>query len=183
MRLPDTWSLRSSACSRRITARCHLRGRSGPQLADVFSPEHRSRIMSGIRGKNTRPEIVIRQLLHAAGYRFRLHSAGLPGKPDIVLPRWRAVIQVNGCFWHGHDCHLFRLPATRTEFWEAKIAANRARDEIVTDQLHALGWRQGVVWECALKGRARLPVPEVSEMLDRWICSGSARLQIEGTRN
>jgi DNA mismatch endonuclease (patch repair protein) len=97
-------------------------------------------MMAGIRGKNTRPEILIRKVLHRAGLRFRMHVGELPGKPDIVLPRWRAVIQVQGCFWHGHDCHLFRLPKTRREFWEAKIAGNRARDAAARAALAEFGW-------------------------------------------
>ena len=109
-------------------------------------------MMAGIRGRNTRPELVIRKALHARGFRYRLHVAGLPGKPDIVLPRFRAVIFVHGCFWHGHDCPLFRLPATRSEFWEAKISRNRERDREVLGALKTTGWRCLTVWECAIRG-------------------------------
>ena len=137
--------------------------------------------MSGIRGKNTRPEIVVRQMLHAAGFRFRLHAAGLPGKPDIVLPRWNAVVQVNGCFWHGHDCHLYRLPSTRTEFWEEKIGTNRRRDGLVAEKLAAAGWRQLTVWECALKGRSRLPADEVTSQLAGWIRGTGTSGTVRGT--
>jgi DNA mismatch endonuclease (patch repair protein) len=97
-------------------------------MPDIVNPETRSRFMSGIKNANTKPEIQIRQLLHHAGFRYRLHNAALPGKPDLWLARYRAVIEVNGCFWHGHDCHLFKLPSTRTDFWQTKIASNRARD-------------------------------------------------------
>ncbi|TPG04038.1 very short patch repair endonuclease [Sphingomonas oligophenolica] len=150
-------------------------------MADIVSRDVRSRMMSGIRGKNTRPEIMVRQMLHAAGLRFRLHAAGLPGKPDIVLPRWRAVVQVNGCFWHGHDCHLYRLPATRTAFWEAKIAANRRRDGVVADQLAAAGWRQLAVWECALKGKSRLPTDKVAALVSEWVRGAEQSAVVRGT--
>lgn len=117
--------------------------------------------MSRIRGKNTKPEMTLRRGLHAAGLRFRLHVRGLPGTPDIVFPRYRAVIQVNGCFWHGHRCALSKMPETRPEFWAAKIAANVARDERNAKSLYDLDWRVLVVWECAIKGPARLPLANV----------------------
>ena len=138
-------------------------------------------MMAGIRGKNTRPEIIVRRLLHRAGFRFRLHARDLPGRPDIVLPRWRAVIQVHGCFWHGHDCHLFRMPGTRSEFWEAKIAGNRARDAAVRVALASLGWRQLEVWECALKGRTRLPAEAVAIVMSDWLNSNRPAGEIRGT--
>ena len=117
--------------------------------------------MSRIRGTKTKPEIALRRGLHAAGLRYRLHVRVLPGTPDIVLPKYRAVIQVNGCFWHGHRCALFKMPETRQPFWAAKIAANAARDVRTTQALHDLGWRVLVVWECALKGPARQPLADV----------------------
>jgi DNA mismatch endonuclease (patch repair protein) len=137
-------------------------------------------MMAGIRGKNTRPEILIRKVLHRAGLRFRMHVGELPGKPDIVLPRWRAVIQVQGCFWHGHDCHLFRLPKTRREFWEAKIAGNRARDAAARAALAEFGWRQLEVWECALKGRTRLSSGVVDTQILVWVRSPSVSAEIRG---
>ncbi len=112
-------------------------------VVDVVSPEKRSQMMAGISGKNTKPEIFVRKILHRMGYRFRLHKKDLPGKPDIVLPRYKIVIFVQGCFWHGHEnCHLFRLPKSRTEFWEAKIVGNKARDEKVLMELSQLGYPQ-----------------------------------------
>ena len=93
-------------------------------MADVVDRKTRSRMMSGIRGKNTRPELLIRKGLHARGFRFRLHDKRLPGKPDLVLPKYSAVIFVHGCFWHGHDCHLFKWPQSRREFWRKKITRN-----------------------------------------------------------
>ena len=137
-------------------------------------------MMAGIRGKNTRPEILVRQLLHRIGFRFRLHARDLPGRPDIVLPKWRAVIQVHGCFWHGHDCHLFRLPGTRRAWWEAKIAGNRARDALARTALAELGWRQLEVWECALKGRTRLPVDGISTRLSSWLKGDRTSDEISG---
>lgn len=126
--------------------------------------------MSGISGRNTRPEMLIRSLLHRRGFRFRLHAAGLPGKPDIVLPRYRAVVFVHGCFWHGHDCALFKWPATRPEFWRDKIGRNQRRDRQVRDELLAAGWRVAVVWECAIKGRPRDPA-RVVDALASWLKS------------
>ncbi len=125
--------------------------------------------MSGIRGKNTRPEILVRSLLHRRGFRFRLHVRSLPGKPDIVLPRFRAVIFVHGCFWHGHPCPLFRLPATRRDFWEAKISRNRENDCCSIEALRETGWRVATVWECALRGRSRLDPESLVESLAAWL--------------
>jgi DNA mismatch endonuclease (patch repair protein) len=122
-------------------------------MADVVSPEVRSRMMSGIRGKDTKPEMIIRRGLHARGFRFRLHDRTLPGKPDLVFPKYRAVIFVHGCFWHGHECHLFKWPKTRVEFWREKIEGNRARDVRVALELRGSGWDVIEVWECQLKDK------------------------------
>jgi DNA mismatch endonuclease (patch repair protein) len=108
--------------------------------------------MRAIKSANTKPEILVRKALHAAGFRFRLHSKNLPGKPDIVLPKYRTVIFVHGCFWHGHDCEYFKVPKTRTEFWLNKITENKRRDKINADKLIELGWRVLVVWECDTRG-------------------------------
>jgi len=113
--------------------------------------------MSGIRGKDTKPELLVRQFLHAAGLRYRLHVSRLPGKPDLVFPRHRAVVFVHGCFWHAHEgCSYFRLPATRPEFWQDKLTGNAARDARNVDALIAMGWSVAIVWECALRQRADL---------------------------
>ena len=138
-------------------------------MADIVSPETRSRMMSGIRAKNTRPELALRKALHARGFRYRLHSAGVPGKPDIVLPRHRAAVFVHGCFWHGHDCHLFRLPGTRTDFWREKIDRNRTRDAIVTCELTAQGWRQLAIWECAIRGRTKIGLEAAVDQAVAWL--------------
>ncbi|QND24540.1 DNA mismatch endonuclease Vsr (plasmid) [Rhizobium leguminosarum bv. viciae] len=128
---------------------------------DVLTPEQRSLNMSRIRGLDTKPELQLRKGLHALGYRFRLHVPDLPGRPDMVFPRYSAVIQVNGCFWHGHDCHLFKMPTSRREFWAAKIGANKERDKRTDLALLDAGWRVLTVWECSLKGAKRRPLNEV----------------------
>jgi DNA mismatch endonuclease (patch repair protein) len=136
--------------------------------------------MAAIKGADTKPEMLIRRGLHALGYRYRLHDRKLPGRPDIVLPKHDAVIFVNGCFWHGHACPLFRWPATRQDFWRAKITGNIERDARNIDMLIVAGWRVATVWECALKGRGRLPSEAVIDSLAQWICSGDQRLELEG---
>lgn len=148
--------------------------------ADVVTPEVRSRMMAGIRGKDTRPELLIRSALHRAGFRFRLHQANLPGKPDLVLPRYHAAIFVHGCFWHGHDCHLFRWPATREAFWREKIGRNVARDIEQIADLASAGWRVALIRECALKGRTRLPLPDIVDAVSLWLKSDEKVLEIQG---
>lgn len=126
-------------------------------MVDIVSPEKRSTMMSGIRGKDTKPEIIVRKMLHSGGFRFRLHRKDLPGKPDIVLHKYRSVIFVNGCFWHGHEnCRLYRLPKSQQEFWETKVSTNIARDQRKIAELTVSGWKVITVWECALKGSAAL---------------------------
>ena len=137
-------------------------------------------MMSGIRGKDTKPELTIRKALHARGYRYRLHSPAVPGKPDLLLRRYRAAIFVHGCFWHGHDCHLFKLPSTRTEFWQQKIDRNRARDAEVEAALRDQGWRRLVIWECALKGKSRIPLDEVMDATVKWLADNKKDLEIRG---
>ncbi len=111
--------------------------------------------MSGIRGKNTKPELIVRKALFAQGFRYRLHVKSLPGKPDVVLPKYRTVIFVHGCFWHGHDCRLFKLPASNRAFWRAKIRRNQENDRKAVRALRKDGWRVITVWECALRGPNR----------------------------
>jgi DNA mismatch endonuclease (patch repair protein) len=123
-------------------------------MADVFSKSKRSEIMSRIRGKDTGPEMIIRKALFANGFRYRLHVKNLPGKPDIVLPKYNAVVIVDGCFWHGHkNCKFFRMPKSRISFWKKKIDANRARDVKNRRKLRRLGWNVIQVWECQLSAR------------------------------
>ena len=141
-------------------------------MADTVSEAVRSMMMAGIKGKNTKPEMVLRRGLHSLGFRFRLHARDLPGRPDIVLPRYKAVVFAHGCFWHGHDCPLFRLPATRTEFWQAKIEGNRVRDLLVEEKLLESSWRVMTVWECAIRGPGRLPLQDVLDRCAAWLRTG-----------
>ena len=127
-------------------------------MVDIVDSITRSRMMAGIKSRNTKPELLIRSLLHNRGFRFRLHVKDLPGKPDIVLPKYHSVIFINGCFWHGHqECHLFRLPATRTEFWQEKIYRNQTNDSRAIDLLLANNWRVCIVWECSIRGAKKDP--------------------------
>ncbi len=130
-------------------------------MADVFTPEKRSYVMSRIRGGNTKPELVLRSMLHRLGYRFTVNgpkNKTLPGRPDLVLPKHRTVIFVHGCFWHGHQgCGDFRIPSTRTDWWTDKIDGNRARDLRAENALRSMGWHVVTIWACALKNaKARL---------------------------
>jgi DNA mismatch endonuclease (patch repair protein) len=121
-------------------------------MVDVFNSEKRSKIMASVKNKNTRPELTVRKILHSMGYRFRLHRKDLPGTPDIVLPKYRKVIFVHGCFWHGHDsCPRARLPETNRDFWEKKINKNKIRDEANIQKLLSLGWDPIIVWNCEIK--------------------------------
>lgn len=140
---------------------------------DTLTPQQRSAAMAAVRGKDTRPELVVRRLLYAMGYRYRLQVKDLPGKPDIVFRQRRCVIFVNGCFWHAHDCPRGGSPSSNVEFWQVKIGKNRERDRTVREELNRQGWRVLTVWECELKdpsavagrvreflGPASRPVPE-----------------------
>jgi len=121
-------------------------------MADVHEPETRSYNMSQISGKDTKPEMIVRKFLHANGFRYRLHVKDLPGKPDLVLPKYNTVIFVHGCFWHVHEgCDYFKLPQTNIEFWEQKLYGNKKRDEKHTEELQKMEWDVIVVWECELK--------------------------------
>src|SRR5665647_1875389 len=124
-------------------------------MADVHSKEIRSYNMSMIKGKNTKPELLVRQFLHANGYRYKLHDKSLPGKPDIVLPKYKTIIFIHGCFWHGHEgCKKSALPTTNIEFWKGKIAKNIERDKLNISNLHNKGWKVIIVWQCELKNAA-----------------------------
>lgn len=153
----------------------------GKQVVDVVSSEKRAVMMSAIKSKNTRPEILIRKGLHFNGFRFKLHDNNLPGKPDLVLPKYNAVIQVNGCFWHGHDCHLFKWPKTREDFWKEKIDGNKKRDSIQALELKSLGWRIASVWECSLKGKEKMDYNVLIQKLSNWLIDlNSDQLNIRG---
>jgi len=120
-------------------------------MPDIFAPEKRHEIMQNVKTKNTAPEIKLRSLLHKNGFRFRVNRKDLPGKPDIVLPKYRAVIFVHGCFWHGHDCPHGQRPQTNADFWNQKIDRNVIRDKSDVSLLESLGWRGLIVWECEIK--------------------------------
>lgn len=154
-------------------------------MTDVHAPEARQRNMAAIRANNTRPELIARRGLHSLGYRFRLHVRDLPGRPDIVLPKHRAVIFINGCFFHGHDCSYFKWPSTRADFWRTKIKANQMRDAQNLLMLHRAGWRVLTIWECALRG-AHGKRQEAIEAAARWLTTveqqGDIRMSAPGQR-
>ena len=147
-------------------------------MSDRLTPAERSLRMAAVRQKNTGPEIFVRQLIHRAGFRFKLSNQQLPGSPDILLVRWRKAIFVNGCFWHGHDCHLFKLPATRTAWWAEKVHGNRLRDQRAEAELAKAGWRIVTVWQCALKGKHKLGVSALQELLVEAIQSRAQSIDI-----
>ena len=119
-------------------------------LTDRLTPDQRRHLMQQVKGKNTRPEMIVRSLLHRLGYRFRLHRKGLPGTPDVVFPSRRIALFVHGCFWHGHGCRIGQLPKSRLDYWQPKITANRDRDACKETALESVGWRVAVVWQCEL---------------------------------
>ena len=128
-----------------------------PKGSDVFTPEDRAWVMRAVKGKDTKPEMIVRRLAHALGYRFRLHRKDLPGKPDLVFPGRRKVIFVHGCFWHGHECARgSRQPKQNAEYWRNKIARNVERDADNLQALERLGWQTQVIWECEMKDRDAL---------------------------
>lgn len=146
-------------------------------MTDIVNQETRSRMMAGIRGKDTRPEMILRKALHARGLRYRLHAADVPGRPDLVFPKYSAVVFVHGCFWHRHEgCRYATTPTTRPDFWKRKFAANVRRDRNVRCRLLSNGWRVAVVWECAL--RKRDFVPAASESVIAWLHSEEELLEL-----
>ncbi|ESX31580.1 MULTISPECIES: very short patch repair endonuclease [unclassified Mesorhizobium] len=146
-------------------------------MADIVDKVTRSRMMSGIRGSNTKPEKELRAALHARGLRYRLHAKNLIGRPDLVFPKFHAAVFVHGCFWHRHEgCRYSTMPSTRREFWEQKFAANIARDRHVEQALLDTGWRVATVWECALKTRSQ--VVEVADRIWRWLGSHEQWLEV-----
>ena len=139
---------------------------------DILTPEQRRLVMSRIRGKETKPEMLMRYGLHGRGLRYRLHRVSIPGKPDMVFPRYRAVVFVHGCFWHGHGCSLFKWPKTRAAFWKSKINRNMERDRKVQVALKQTEWRAIVVWECALRGKYRRELQDVLSDTEAFIRHG-----------
>ena len=152
-------------------------------MPDKLSPEQRRRCMSRIRGKDTKPEILVRKGLFARGFRFRVQDRRLPGKPDIVLPKYRVAILVNGCFWHGHKgCRYATRPKSNIEFWDAKIARNRHRDEVTAAHLEALGWTVITVWECELRSseKAKEGLDDLAEKIRK---AGESRIMTDKQRS
>ena len=149
-------------------------------MTDVVEPLVRSRMMSGIKGKDTKPEIIIRKALFARGLRYRLHVKDIPSKPDMVLPKFNAVIFINGCFWHKHDCSLFKWPSSNIQFWKEKIEGNAQRDIKNHAKVMQHGLRSITIWECALKGKNKLPLELVLQKIQEWLYSESFTSEISG---
>jgi DNA mismatch endonuclease (patch repair protein) len=147
-------------------------------MADVLTTEQRRICMSSIRRENTAPELLLRSALHKAGLRFRLHDKKLSGSPDIVLPKFHAILLVHGCFWHSHGCYKSTIPDTRRDFWVNKLMANQERDTRNIKQLQNQGWRVMVVWECALKGKTSFPGQIVAETVKTWLYSSKSSREI-----
>ncbi len=139
-------------------------------MTDVLTTEQRRLNMNRIRGQDTKPEMAIRRGIHARGLRYRLHDRSLPGRPDMVFPKYHAAVFIHGCFWHAHDCSLFKLPNTRQDFWKKKLEDNAARDRNAIEALQVAGWRVLVIWECALRGRGRRKVAWVLDSAAGYIC-------------
>lgn len=140
----------------------------------------RSKIMASIKPKDTKPELTLRRALHRKGFRYRLHYKGLPGRPDLVLPKYNAIILVNGCFWHKHNCHLFNPQRRLSPAWDAKINNNVARDKKNLSLYKELGWKVLVIWECAIEGKTRRPISEVVNTAANWIQFDNQDAQVEG---
>lgn len=151
-------------------------------MTDTVDAKTRSRMMAGIRAKDTRPEMAVRKGLFRYGYRYRLHVSGMPGKPDMIFPKYRAVVLVHGCFWHRHDCHLFKWPGSRKEFWKQKLIANKQRDRKNIQRLRKAGWRVLVIWECAVKGKKGNELDLVIRKASRWLRNGMPAMEIAGSR-
>ncbi|HYM77076.1 MAG TPA: very short patch repair endonuclease [Candidatus Dormibacteraeota bacterium] len=147
----------------------------------MLTPTQRSYCMSRIRGKDTKPEYLVRKGLHALGFRYRLHQRNLPGCPDLVLSKHRAVIFVHGCLWHRHKCHLFQWPRTNALFWRRKITKNCENDEKNLLELRSKGWRVMTVWECALRGKRRLEFSDLIQRIVHWLSSPRKRYEIAGS--
>jgi DNA mismatch endonuclease, patch repair protein len=150
-------------------------------MTDIVDASTRSRMMSGIRNKDTRQELEIRKRLFALGFRYRLHDGKLPGKPDLIFPRYKAVIFIHGCFWHAHDCALFKWPGSRRDFWKKKLTGNKRRDEKNRDALLAMGWRVMTIWECALRGAGNKKEKKIDTLLRKtvkWLYSKSGSGEI-----
>jgi DNA mismatch endonuclease, patch repair protein len=148
-------------------------------MADTVDTTTRSRMMANIRSKNTKPELALRKTLHKRGFRYRLHVKDLPGKPDIVLPSLRAIVLVHGCFWHGHDCPLFKPPKSRQDYWNPKIQRNKSNDAKNVSLLLNAGWRVCIVTECAIRWPEH-GIDKLADQVASWLRSDNQVLQITG---
>jgi DNA mismatch endonuclease (patch repair protein) len=152
-------------------------------MTDVLTSEQRLLNMSRIKGRDTKPELLIRRGLHARGLRYRLHIRTLPGSPDLVFSRFRTAVFIHGCFWHLHRCPLSKLPATRTDFWRNKLEENVNRDRSAIKALQGDGWRVLVVWECAMRGQGRQDQNAMLDSIVQYIRSGTnSLLELSGNR-
>jgi len=153
-------------------------------MTDVLTVDQRSLLMSRVRQRDTKPEMVVRRGLHARGLRYRLQDRKLPGRPDLVFSRHRTAVLVHGCFWHAHGCTLSKLPGTRQDFWREKLEANVARDHKAIVGLRAAGWRVLIVWECALRGPSKLDEAKILDEAAEFIKAGKVELlEIRGLTN
>jgi DNA mismatch endonuclease (patch repair protein) len=147
-------------------------------MTDIVDKKTRSRMMKGIRSTDTKPEMQVRRALHAKGFRYKLHEKGLPGRPDLYFPKYKAIIQINGCFWHKHDCKYFKWPSSRPDFWRSKLEANAVRDKRNIYLLNEHGLRTLVVWECALRGQSKEAVRIQIQRIADWLISDSGSNEI-----
>ena len=152
-------------------------------MPDVHDRATRRRNMQAIRGKNTKLEPLLRKALFHEGFRYSLHRKDLPGKPDLVLPKYRAVIQVHGCYWHFHGCDLSKIPDTNSDWWHAKLVATQERDQRNLRALAEKGWRVCEVWECALRGKNKRSLSDVVSSVKNWFNGDSEYLEIAGERS
>lgn len=150
-------------------------------MTDNLDRATRSRTMSAVRSKDSGIELLVRSYLHKTGFRFRVHKKGLPGSPDLFLRRWRAAVFVNGCFWHGHDCGLFKAPTSNSDFWANKIRQNRQRDKRVVSTLSQNGFRVLVVWECAFRGREKIGIEAALSSITDWLRSSATLGEVRGS--
>lgn len=148
-------------------------------MADVHNPTVRSKNMKAIRSCDTAIETKLASILSSLGFSFRTQAKDLPGTPDFVIDEYRKIVFTHGCFWHHHGCYLFKVPATRTDFWMEKIGRNVSRDKETCKKLRSDGWHIMIIWECAIKGRQKLSIPELAQRIEEWICAGNNSVEID----
>lgn len=151
-------------------------------MPDTLTPEQRKLCMSSVKGVDTGPELLIRKVLFKKGFRYILHDKRLPGKPDLVFPKYHSIIFIHGCFWHQHDCQAFSWPKTNKQFWRKKLNRNRELDQKNFQKLQNEGWYILTIWECALKGKGRKPFDKLIDQISDWLVYGTRNLEIRGRR-